>query len=394
MNTPDHFREDGILVISLSGRIDSLNSGAVGESILALLAQAPTEKVILDLDELTYISSAGLRLIMRLRQNVEDTCLINVHSSIYEILETTGFTEMMPVTKAYRTISIDGCEEIGKGANGKVYRIDRDTIVKAYENPDALPEIQRERELARTAFVLGVPTAIPYDTVRIRSGGYGSVFELLDANSYLDLLVKGIKTVEEIGQMSADLLKTIHSKVINANSVPSMKERALSWMDFLEDYLPKDHHQLLKELITAIPENHHLLHGDFYIKNIMFHENESLLIDMDTLCYGHPVFELASIYNAYVGFYEIEPENCRVFLGISAEDAAKLWEVTLRSYLGTDDEDVFRQVEQKSMLLGHARLLRRNIRRGCLETESGRAAVENSKRRIGELIKKVDSLVF
>ena len=394
MNIPDHFREDGKLVISLSGRIDSLNSGAVGEAIQSLLAEAPTEMVILDLDDLTYISSAGLRLIMRLRQNVSETCLINVHSSIYEILETTGFTEMMPVTKAYRLISIEGCEEIGRGANGSVFRIDRDTIVKVYENPDALPEIQRERELARTAFVLGVPTAIPYDTVRIKSGGYGSVFELINANSYLDLLVKGIKTVEEIGQMSAELLKTIHSKIIKANSVPDMKERALSWADFLSDYLPEETHRRLTELIAAIPEDHHLLHGDFYIKNIMFQEDESLLIDMDTLCYGHPVFELASIFNAYVGFYEIEPENCPVFLGIPAEDAAKLWRVTLKSYLDTDDESVFRSVEQKSMLLGHARLLRRSIRRGCLETEKGRAIIENSRQRIEKLISIVDSLVF
>ena len=73
---------------------------------------------------------------------------------------------------------------IGEGANGKVYRVDRDTIVKVYRKPDAIQEIQRERELARTAFVAGVPTAIPYDVVRIREGGYGSVFELLDATSF------------------------------------------------------------------------------------------------------------------------------------------------------------------------------------------------------------------
>ena len=57
--------------------------------------------------------------------------------------------------------------------------IDPDTIVKVYLNPDALPEIHRERELARLAFVAGVPTAIPYDVVRIEGGGYGSVFELV-----------------------------------------------------------------------------------------------------------------------------------------------------------------------------------------------------------------------
>ena len=68
---------------------------------------------------------------------------------------------------------------IGQGANGKVHRIDRDTIVKVYLNPDALPKIHRERELARAAFLAGVHTAIPYDVVRIEGGGYGSVLESL-----------------------------------------------------------------------------------------------------------------------------------------------------------------------------------------------------------------------
>ena len=56
----------------------------------------------------------------------------------------TGFAEMIEIRKAYRTVSVNGCEVIGAGANGKVYRIDPDTIIKVYRNPDALPEIRPE----------------------------------------------------------------------------------------------------------------------------------------------------------------------------------------------------------------------------------------------------------
>ena len=52
---------------------------------------------------------------------------------------------------------------LGEGANGKVYRYDSDTIVKVYKDSVSLEDIKRERELARTAFILGIPTAIPYD---------------------------------------------------------------------------------------------------------------------------------------------------------------------------------------------------------------------------------------
>ena len=115
-------------------------------------------------DHPLYASSAGLRVFLRLMQAVNETVITNVHSELYEILDMTGFTEMTKVRKAYRVISVEGCEAIGQGANGKVYRTDLETIVKVYLNPDALSEIHCERELA---FVAGVPTAIPYDVVRI-----------------------------------------------------------------------------------------------------------------------------------------------------------------------------------------------------------------------------------
>src|SRR5574344_2999539 len=109
----------------------------------------------------------------------------------------TRFSELIHVEKAYRVISIEGCEVIGQGSNGKVYRLDPDTIIKVYNNPDALPDIRRERELARKAFVKGIPTAIPYDVVKV-GAGYGSVFELLSAKSFSKLLKEDPGKIDEI----------------------------------------------------------------------------------------------------------------------------------------------------------------------------------------------------
>ena len=71
--------------------------------------------------------------------------------------------------------------------------------------------------------------------------------------------------------------------------------------------MPKDRFEKLISLISAVPEDIHLMHGDYHVKNVMLQNGESLLIDMDTLCSGNPIFELASMYNAYVGFGLVEP---------------------------------------------------------------------------------------
>ena len=107
--------------IPLTGRIDSTNAPDVEKQILDELAGvAPDVPVALDFEKLDYISSAGLRVILRLKKNWNDLTVENVNSDIFETLEMTGFTEMMTVRKAYRVVSVEGCEVIGEGANGKV----------------------------------------------------------------------------------------------------------------------------------------------------------------------------------------------------------------------------------------------------------------------------------
>ena len=383
-----------IPTLRLSGRIDSTNAAAAEQEIQTLLQDAAGPNVQIDAQDLEYISSAGLRVLLRLRKSCTGLTVVNVSAEVYDVLEMTGFTEMMEVRKAYRVLSVDGCDIIGQGANGRVYRIDPDTIVKVYYSPDSLEEIQRERELARTAFVLGVPTAIPYDVVRIEGGGYGSVYELLNADSFAELLIKGKKTVDEVAAMSISLLKIIHGTVVKPGIMPDMRRTALHWADYLQDYLPEEKYQKLHDLIAAVPQDMHMMHGDYHIKNIMLQNGESLLIDMDTLCCGHPIFELASMFNAYCGFSELDNSVSRAFLGIPHETAVELWNKSLKLYLDGADDTKVREVEEKAQIIGYTRIMRRGIRRGGFETEEGRAEIENCRNHLTDLLSRVDTLLF
>ena len=150
-----------ILYIAIEGRIDATNAAEAEEKIFAIKGENAGKHVVLDADKLEYISSAGLRVILRLRKEEPKLAIINVAADVYEVLDMTGFTDMVTVEKAYPQMSVEGCEFIAKGANGAVYRYDDETILKTYFAKDALPEIKQERENARKAFVLGINTAIP-----------------------------------------------------------------------------------------------------------------------------------------------------------------------------------------------------------------------------------------
>ena len=381
------------LTIALTGRIGMDEAPSAEEQLQSVRQQYAAASIVLDCAKLEYATSAGLRVIMRLWQDVQDLRLVNVSPAFYEVLEMTGFTEIMPVEKAFREVSVEGCEVIGEGANGKVYRIQGDAIVKVYQNPDALPEIRLEREKARAAFILGLPTAISYDVVRIRGGGYGTVFELIDAYTYCALLRSGEKKPEELAALSIDLLKLIHSKTIQEDFIPDVRLTVLKWVDNASPALPPEASGRLRELILSVPDDMHLIHGDYHIKNIMFQKGESLLIDLDTLSHGHPVFELANMYNAYAGYGETDPALITNFLGLPMQTATAFWQQSLRLYLDGADEDTIRAVEEMAMLLGHTHILSHYLRRNT-KSEKDTVIIRHSAERIMALLKRIDTLTW
>ena len=385
--------EDNILTVYPEGRIDSANAEAVEAEINAIIAENPSDSLILDIEKLLYLSSAGLRVVLRLRKKFAELKVINASAEVYDIFDMTGFTEMLTIEKAYRRLSVEGCEIIGRGANGEVYRLDPDTIIKVYLNPDSLPDIHRERELARKAFVLGIPTAIPYDVVKVGEG-YGSVFELLNAKSFAKLIMADPANVDSCVEMYVDLLKKIHSTDVKPGDMPDMKEVALNWAAFLKDYLPQEDFEKLYALVEAVPHSDRMLHGDYHIKNVMLQNGEVLLIDMDTLCVGDPVFEFASVWLAYLGYSEVDHQVVKDFLGIDRSITEQIWSKTLRLYFGTEDENVLREYEDKARVIGYTRMMRRTIRRNGLNTEDGRAVIENCRKNLSQLLKCVDSLSF
>ncbi len=374
-------KTDNTLRIALDGRIDSTNAADVEKQLDDIVNENSFEGLIIDAEKLEYISSAGLRIILRLKKNNPSLKIVNVTSDVYEIFEMTGFSEIMPIEKAYREFSVEGCEIIGQGANGKVYRIDPETIIKVYNNPDSLPDIKRERELARKAFVLGIPTAIPYDVVKV-GDGYGSVFELLNAKSFAKLIEEDPDNIDKYIGLYIDLLKKIHSTEVVDGDVPSMKEVAVGWAKDLLDYLPNGYGEKLLQIVESIPDSKHMMHGDYHIKNVMMQNGETLLIDMDTICTGDPIFELASMFNAYVGFGSIDESNVENFLGLSYDRTNYIWQKSLELYCEGKSEEEKEEMKAKAELIGYARIMRRTIRRGGLETEDGMELIDFCKEQI------------
>ena len=372
----------------MSGRIDSSNAAAKETEFFARLAGKGNTPVTLDASKLEYISSAGLRVILRIKKNYPDLKITGVNPEVYEIFEMTGFTEMMTVEKAYRVVSVEGCEVIGEGANGKVYRIDGDNVVKTYKNADALNDIRHEREVARLALVLGIPTAISYDVVKV-GDSYGSVFELLNAKSFSKILAKEPEKFDWCVKEYVGMLKKIHGTVVPAGKLPQFKDKVLKGVRRTKDVLPEALGEKLVSLTEAIPDSDRMLHGDYHTKNIVLAGDEVLVIDMDTLSVGHPIFDLMRMYNAYVGYSENDPGEVLKFQGFTQNVALRFWHDSLAAYLGTKDERKIKEVEYKVRCLSYGYLIDWGVRHHANEE-----LIALWKERLIELLPHVDDLTF
>jgi uncharacterized protein (TIGR02172 family) len=386
-----HRIDKDILYIAIEGRVDASNAAEAENLIFSIKNANPGKHTVVDADGLAYISSAGLRVILRLRKEEPKLAIINVAADVYEVLDMTGFTDMITVEKAYPRMSVEGCEFIAKGANGAVYRYDDETILKTYFAKDALPEIKQERENARKAFVLGINTAIPYGIVRV-GDGYGTVTELLSALSVTKLIRNNPEDLTEAAKYYIDMLKSIHATTVEDGEVPDMKEIALDWADFVSAHIPEEQGRKLRALIEAVPKQNTLMHGDYHTNNIMVQNGEPLLIDMDTLCMGHPVFELGSMFNAFIGYSELDHQVTMNFFGYTHETAERFWDMALKMYLGTEDGEVCKSVAEKAMIIGYTRMLRRALRRP--DEADSPAKIARCKEMLEKLLAKTDSLCF
>ena len=85
---------DDTLSVELTGRLDTITSPGLLALYKDAAAKGKITSISIDMKELEYISSAGLRVLMIMRKSVDDGkdfSLINMNETVKEIIETTGF---------------------------------------------------------------------------------------------------------------------------------------------------------------------------------------------------------------------------------------------------------------------------------------------------------------
>lgn len=91
-------QKDDLLTVSLEGRLDTLTAPELTKALEESLPNV--QKLTLDLKDLEYISSSGLRVLLSVQKEMAQKGgmkLVNVNEIVMEILEITDFTSILTI---------------------------------------------------------------------------------------------------------------------------------------------------------------------------------------------------------------------------------------------------------------------------------------------------------
>ena len=345
--------------IKINGKIDS-NNAAEFENELLSAAGENYNDITLDAAELEYISSAGLRVLLKLKKGTKGTVsVINVLPEIYDIFSVTGFDNILDVKKTMRELSVEGLELIGKGATGSVYRADKETIIKVFNSQIGIDIIERENTKAKNAFIFGVPTAISYDTVKV-GDCYGVVYELLDAQDLAGVIRNDKAHIEEHIKNFALKMREMHSIEIDER-FNQTKETSIQRLGLLKGKVcTAEEVEKLRAIIKNVPDRNTFIHGDAHIGNVMLQNGEYMFIDLAGASKGHPIFDMVTMFLSFKmgqGTDEKTRNNSELLRGFTTEDMQRIWDTYIKTYLDTDNSDFIKKAEEQIKAVTCARVI-------------------------------------
>ena len=93
--------EDGRLALVISGKLNADNASEVGQEMIQDIKISNPKEMILDFSDLTYISSMGLRELLKVKKMFPHlpTYIIEASKDISDIFDVTGFSDYFVIYK-------------------------------------------------------------------------------------------------------------------------------------------------------------------------------------------------------------------------------------------------------------------------------------------------------
>lgn len=306
----------------------------------------------LDFQDVTALSFAALRELLRLQEVEHGLDIVNVPEDIFMMLDGTGARRFIPVTPKPREIDPSSYHMRGDSNQGDCYfDEDGDSMVKVYKSDVLLASARKEQRGAYAAFACGLPTPLMGGEVTF-DGRPGILFESArNKKSYTRLIADDPDGIEGYVKTFSDMALELHRTPCDTTLVTRTVD-VLRAQVAKTEFLGKERQAKLLRFMDDVEPMTVCNHGDLHPGNLIRCDAGTQWIDLGEFGYGNPLFDLGSTYFACVTMGEISPDAIMSNFHFPFETMCQVWRLFLKYYFGAETPS--QQDEVEHMLLPFA----------------------------------------
>lgn len=214
-----------------------------------------------------------------------------------------------------------------------------------------------EKEIFSTNFLrsLNVPTPEVGEIVKDKEGDLGLEYEYIeDKVSFSRAVSKNPEKIEEYMIRFSELAKKIHSTNINKNNIKtdikgckyilSIEELINQTLEKRKNIYTEDRVNKIKNIMSNIEKTNNLLHLDFQPGNYIMSKKGDFMIDLQTISYGNPLYDIGLFYYLY---HYISEEGLKAVSRCEKDLAIKMWRTFIKYYYNFINEKEIDDFEEK-----------------------------------------------
>jgi|GEM_PF-6365067 len=341
----EHFLlDENTIKVILPEKIDTDSSLAVQKELDTIIADNPQYNLQLDASKLIYVSSAGLRVFLKIQKQGKLESLVNVCKEVYDILDVTGFDAVLNIVRSLEQEDTTSEICLGEDAYGYLYEKGSDNVIRIFKSWIPLDEIKTGRRYSEMAMSSMISNALSYDTVQTDKG-IGCVYAV---DKFETVEAKAGKDPSVVFHVMKELVKqldVLHEATVFEGALVKETDRLCGLVDTrLGDFSPEEK-DTIKKFIKMLSRNNCPIMEQIDSRTLLYSADTILFTDLSLLRYGNRIFEMAGLYRNI-----LEHSS---FMGATNDEAMNKWKKFIAEYADTWDDNVIESYDKVCSSFAH-----------------------------------------
>jgi len=246
-----------------------------------------------------------------------------------------------------REVSVENAELVSRSIVRESYKLDEETMVTLSIGPEAMDEIERERNNAKACLALGAPALFSFETVKC-GDKYGVIYEHLHAQTLGRQIMSDPDHFDHYMELYADTLRELHSIHVAPGRLPSIADRYRESLRKMGGLLTEEELEKCIRLVEAVPDSDTFLAMSFNPGCALYKDDVLYMNAFNYTSCGNPLFEMADLCESisFVASGATKDSFVRFLTNTDRATAARIWDSLLHRYYHFDTEADYTRMNQ------------------------------------------------